>query len=668
MRACNISSIRMGEFSWASVEPERDRFDFSRFQVALDAAASLGIQVIFCTPTATPPKWLIDECPDILPITRSGQRIPFGTRRHYDVHNQAFRQESRRITTAYGQAFGQHEAVTGWQLDNEFGCHGSAFVYTPAAKAAFHRWLRRKFNDDIDQLNEDWFSCFWSQRYNSFEQIELPLASWADQNPHLELDFRRFSNSQFASFQGEQIEIIRSLSPGRFITHNFMTLFTDLCPWQMSTDLDRVGFDHYQMDTKPHPHTSFWQFALMRSLKNDGFLVLEQQPLQVNWHPVNRRFEYSWLFLWTLQAALQGAQGVYYFSWQRFLGGAEQYHDGIVSHDVRISETWQERSIKAMNDFLVAIGERFSLTKLPEPEGAVACVYDSESLWSHEITQQSAIYSTRRELDFVSSLCHTTGIGLSFVRTILDGIKKEETKLLILPGYAFELSCEEQVALKNFLSRGGRVLSLPRTAMKKRNNRMSQMPLSFLDTTELCLEDFGALESDEGDAFSDGQVQFSGELWAEKIQILGGWEALASFTSGPYAGSAAAIGKSVDTGRWVHMATCPPSNCQFFSWILSALGLKPLVKPQMGLQVMPLRQGDRSFVAVLNFSDCELELECDGVSSVIVAQLDVKQSLSSQFSGGEGNTLIVKPSACVLMEKSQVRSDEPSGALALSFA
>ncbi len=97
----------------------------------------------------------------------------------------------------------------------------------------------------------------------------------------------------------------------------------------------------------------------MRSLKEKPFMVLEQQPLQVNWHDVNERLDYSWLFLWTLQSAFLGARGMHYFSWQRFPGGAEQYHDAIISHDVRIPETWQERTLRAINAAFSECAKRF---------------------------------------------------------------------------------------------------------------------------------------------------------------------------------------------------------------------------------------------------------------------------------------------------------------------
>ena len=41
------------------------------------------------TPTAAPPKWLMDEFPEIAPIDEQGRPRGFGSRRHYTFSSQA---------------------------------------------------------------------------------------------------------------------------------------------------------------------------------------------------------------------------------------------------------------------------------------------------------------------------------------------------------------------------------------------------------------------------------------------------------------------------------------------------------------------------------------------------------------------------------------------------
>ncbi|CAN5719229.1 beta-galactosidase [soil metagenome] len=660
MKKAGLTAIRIGEFSWASVEPQRGAFEPDRFNHALNLAEQFQLEVIFCTPTATPPKWLIDEHPDILPHTRDGSQVAFGSRRHYDVCHPVFRDEAERITRLFAHEFGQHPAVVGWQVDNEFGCHSSLYAFGPHTRESFQRWLEKKYEGDIAQLNLDWFTCFWSQNYSSFDQIELPLSSWADQNPHLELDFRRFSNLMYQSFQQMQCEIIRSNSPGRLITHNFMSMFTDLDPWLLSQDLDFVGFDHYQMSSEANPRRSSWQFSLMRSLKNKPFIVLEQQPLQVNWQAVNRRFSYDWLFLWGVQSAVTGASGMYYFSWQRMYGGAEQYHDGIVPHDVRVSESWQEKVIRSKLEFLSLMQNELAIDAVPEPSKDVLCLHNFESLWTHEISSQSTHYSTHVILDMVSEFCTSCGFGLSFANSIADcGKQLFEYKLLIMPGFAFELSESEKVLLKAFLDAGGRVLSMPRTAMKRRNNQMSAKPLDLFGD-DFYFEDFGALVSDEMELVETDSGTLQGILWAEKIKIVStNWKQVAKFDGGLYADSPAALLNKTFSGggSYLHLAFCPQPSAKFFSWLLDQLELSSLTSEPCAseLQITRFSIGDRPFIALINFAAAATTAFFNNsFKKAIAGKLNFDQTLDwSKLSCGESLSLEVEARQVVVAELAQ---------------
>ncbi|MDY4593358.1 MAG: beta-galactosidase, partial [Eubacteriales bacterium] len=75
---CNV--IRIGEFAWHQMEPEEGKFDFSYFDGVIDMAKKKGLQIIFGTPTATPPAWLIHKHPDILSQFPDGSSRAFGGR------------------------------------------------------------------------------------------------------------------------------------------------------------------------------------------------------------------------------------------------------------------------------------------------------------------------------------------------------------------------------------------------------------------------------------------------------------------------------------------------------------------------------------------------------------------------------------------------------------
>jgi len=65
MKEANINVVRLAEFSWAKLEPSEGNYDFSWLDEAIDILSQQGIKVVMGTPTATPPKWLMDKHPEI---------------------------------------------------------------------------------------------------------------------------------------------------------------------------------------------------------------------------------------------------------------------------------------------------------------------------------------------------------------------------------------------------------------------------------------------------------------------------------------------------------------------------------------------------------------------------------------------------------------------------
>lgn len=355
MRELGISVVRIGEFAWSRLEPSRDNFNFEWLQTALDVLHAEGLEVVLGTPTATPPKWLIDEHPSILAFDESGNPKGFGSRRHYCFSSAVYRKECNRIVEKVVKQFGEHPAVSTWQTDNEYGCHSTIISYSEDALVEFRRWCKQRYGT-IENLNTLWGNVFWSMEYTNFEQIPSPMLSVTELNPAHRLAFWRFSSDQVASFNKLQTDLIKKYSPGRDLMHNFMGNFTEFDHYDTADDLDIAAWDNYPLgfldrdsanadDQKKwfrtgHPDSSAFHHDLYRGMGR--LWVIEQQPGPVNWAPHNPAPLPGMVRLWSLEAMAHGAELMSWFRWRQMPAAQEQMHTGLLLPDGTEDEAAKE--------------------------------------------------------------------------------------------------------------------------------------------------------------------------------------------------------------------------------------------------------------------------------------------------------------------------------------
>jgi len=281
-REMGITYVRIAEFAWSRMEPHEGHCAWAWLDDAVEALHAEGLKVVMCTPTATPPAWLIRKHPEILSTDKHGHVREFGSRKHYDHASPIYREHSRRISRAVAERHGNHPAITGWQTDNEWGCHSSTRSYGGASVPAFRAWLERRYGT-LDALNEAWGNVFWSQEYSAWDQIAPPHLTVAEPNPSHVLDFHRFASVMVDEFQAEQVAILRELSPGRWVTHNYMMHFGEFDHYTNAEVLDFASWDSYptgQVERAPfaeeeklrwartgHPDLISWNHDFYRGLK-----------------------------------------------------------------------------------------------------------------------------------------------------------------------------------------------------------------------------------------------------------------------------------------------------------------------------------------------------------------------------------------------------------------
>ncbi|MCA0755843.1 beta-galactosidase [Paenibacillus sp. N4] len=82
MRRTGVRIVRLAEFAWSRLEPNEGEYRFEWLDDAIEVFHRRGIQVVLGTPTCTPPNWLTQRYPDVLPVDAQQQPRYPGVRGH----------------------------------------------------------------------------------------------------------------------------------------------------------------------------------------------------------------------------------------------------------------------------------------------------------------------------------------------------------------------------------------------------------------------------------------------------------------------------------------------------------------------------------------------------------------------------------------------------------
>ena len=394
-----LSWVRIGEFAWSRLEPKPGQFEFDWLDRAIDTLAEAGLKIILGTPTATPPRWMLEIYPDMLAVDRDGRVRGFGSRRHYCFSHQGYRQACVDIVESLAQRYGSHPAIQAWQTDNEYGCHDTVHSYSDAALSEFRLWLEQRYTK-IERLNQAWGTVFWSMEYASFNEIGLPNLTVTEAAPCHELDFKRFSSDQVVSFNRLQTDILRRYTPAPLI-HNYMGRILEFDHFTLGADLDVASWDAYPLGfledrcdlgeawqarfvRQGDPDFQAFHHDLYRAVGRGRWWVMEQQPGPVNWAPFNPIPLDGMVRLWSLEAVAHGAEVVSYFRWRQLPFAQEQHHAGLLTPDGREAQGLKEARQTAED--LEALG---TIEQVP---AQVALVFDYESAWAWQTQPQGASF------------------------------------------------------------------------------------------------------------------------------------------------------------------------------------------------------------------------------------------------------------------------------------
>lgn len=358
MRELGLNCLRLGDSVWGVLEPADGVFEFDWYADVLDRVHAAGLRFVLCTPTYTPPRWMLRDYPDTVRIDKDSLPFHHGSRGHASYTSANYLRMAERIAEKMAERFGRHPGLLAWQIDNEVSCHVDG-DFSPATATAWHEWLERRFGT-IEELNLRWGTRFWDQYYNAFNDVQLPGKTPyghtpgtcdGQHNPSLMVAWGEFLSDTTVAFVRRQAEAIRRHSAAP-ITHNHIQL-ERTCPADLFETLDLASTDSYWWPGTAHYHHR--AIAWMRGLKRcaDGspkpFWLLETTPFQIGGlapGPLKvPGFQRAEAALFTGG----GSTAHFYWLWRQQRSGLESSHGAILTSWGTPTPAWDE--IKSVSDF-----------------------------------------------------------------------------------------------------------------------------------------------------------------------------------------------------------------------------------------------------------------------------------------------------------------------------
>ncbi len=597
MKESGISVIRVAEFAWSKIEPAENEFDFSFFDRFLNLCLEQKMNVIFSTPTATPPAWLTEAHEEVLNARMDGVLYRHGCRKHYNYNSPVYQDYCRKI-------------------DNALNCELRDF-YSEADDTAFRSFLQEKY-ETLNALNQAWGTVFWNQTYTDWKEVHLPRLTPAQGvNPHMKLDYCRFLAESTFRFCKMQADILRRyIKPGDFITTNGM--FSHIDNHRMTKEcLDIYMYDSYPnfafgLGTQPDkdPLCDRWNSKNQNEVRSicPHYGIMEQQSGAGGWTarmegPAPRPGQ---LTLWAMQSVAHGADFISFFRWRTCTFGTELYWHGILDYDNR-----DNRKLREVKDFYTKFQTLSPLCNA-DYVSSFGLLKDYDNIWDMEADiwhERIASYSDNE----IFAGAELSNLPYDVLYLQKDSTLSDLTRYpVLLYPHPLIMSRERAALLRAYVEQGGTLILGCRSGLKNTYGICEMLPQPGLlqELTGTDVRDFTYTSPAEEDIYADWNgSRLSMPVFNDVLTPLPGTDVLARYANGYYAGEAALTEHRMGKGRTLHLGSA--FSRESLPGLLHYAGVvspfAELIEADGRDVELTLRRKDgRSFLFALNFRPAEI--------------------------------------------------------------
>ncbi|GHU15902.1 beta-galactosidase [Spirochaetia bacterium] len=612
MKDAGISIIRIGDYAWSIHERNEGVFTFDLFDDFLALAHAEGMNIIFVTPTASPPGWLAEKYPEICNVRKDGVQFKHGNRRNYNYNSPVYLRFVANLVEHLSSHFAGHPAVIGWQIDNELNCQTDEF-YSESDTLAFRTFLQQKYVT-VDALNEAWGTVVWNQTYNSWKEVFVPRIHVSPApNPHLVMDYIRFVSDSACKYVKLQSGILRKyIKEGDFITTNGMYASLDHCR------LVKESLDFYTIVNYPNG-----VFTINSDTKNSGelndraasrtltelraasleFGIMEQQGGAGGWNidmPTPQP-KPGQLALWTMASIAHGADYIGFFRWRTCNRGTEIYWHGILDYSNRDNRRLAE--LNGIGKKMKALSE----VKHSRYKAAFGVIKDYDNIWDAQVDNWHKVLSDESEAGIfkAAQLTHTP-MDYVYLTDSDQSVSDLSNYPLLFYPHPTIITEKRTALLSAYVEAGGTLIIGCRAGYKNTNGHclMTKLPGLFSEITGTDISDSSFISPDDDDVLVDWDGKtFKAPLYTDILEPVSGGKAIAVYTNNYYAGSAALVQKASGKGKACYFGSV--FSTEIAALFLEKFGIsKPwghLIEAPEVCEIAVREKDGKNFLFVMNY-------------------------------------------------------------------
>ncbi len=601
-KLAHIDTVTVNVFSWASLQPSENVYDFTKLDKIMKMARDNHLNVCLATSTAVHPAWMARKYPDVLRTEHNGMRRKFGSRHNSCPNSPTYRKYSVALASKIAQRYKDFENIVAWHVSNEY----SGNCYCENCEKAFRVWLKERYKT-IEELNRVWNLAFWGHTMYDWDDVVVPnLQSeewfWDYKRTNFQsisLDYQRFQSESILECYKMERDVLKAVTPELPVTTNLMGFHKPLDYQMWAKEMDFVSWDNYP-EWNAYPAQIAMSHDLMRGLKQgQAFWLMEQTPGVTNWHPYCSLKRPGVMRLWSYQAVAHGSDTVMFFQMRRSVGACEKYHSAVIEH-VGNENTRVFREITALGEELDRLGGK---TLGAKAKAKVAIVFDWDNWWAAEYSAgPSKLINYHQEVtQYYRSLAEANiPVDIIGVTDDLNGYDLVIAPLLYMCKDGFDEK------IRSFVKIGGSFVTTYFSGYVEDHDLvvLGGYPARLRDILGIWVEETDAIVEGKSNHFIYGGEMHSATILCDLLHLESA-EALSTYEDDFYAGMPVLTKNRFGEGTAYYVAT--RSDKAFYDKFLLELcrekGIEPVMTAPEGIEAT-LRENEKGkFLFILNHND-----------------------------------------------------------------